>query len=116
MSQLLDRDYRQYLAIAPFPSYSHSPEIGKKVARPSPASIQIWSLSPTQDTADSESMDIDQVEDPGSMKCELIICVDGGPAHDLKWCPLPSHDKVRYFWCLSLLLSNLLPLTAIIVQ
>ncbi|KAF8495375.1 hypothetical protein JB92DRAFT_2993071 [Gautieria morchelliformis] len=90
-----DPPYRnkQYLAVGPFPSYCHSPEVGRKVARPSPASIQIWSLSPTQRTSDHESMDTDLDEDPGSMKCELIICIDCGPAHDLKWCPLPSHDK-----------------------
>lgn len=29
------------------------------------------------------------------MKCEMVLCVDAGPAHDLKWCPLPSHDDVN---------------------
>lgn len=28
------------------------------------------------------------------MKCEMVLCVEGGPAHELKWCPLPSHDDV----------------------
>ena len=93
-SQPPDRNYKQYLAVGPFPSHSHSPEIGRRVSRPSPASIQIWSLSPTQRTRDSDSMDVDQDDDSGVMKCELIICIDGGPAHELKWCPLPSYDKV----------------------
>ncbi|KAG6878987.1 hypothetical protein C0992_006045 [Termitomyces sp. T32_za158] len=30
--------------------------------------------------------------DLGEMKCEMVLCVEGGPAHELKWCPLPSHD------------------------
>lgn len=55
-------------------------------------------------------MDVDEIEDPGAMKCELIICVDGGPAHDIKWCPLPSHDKVcSVYWSLP-------SLTGIVVQ
>jgi len=28
------------------------------------------------------------------MKCEMVLCLDTGPAHDIKWCPLPSHDLV----------------------
>ncbi|KAH6903104.1 hypothetical protein BKA70DRAFT_1228242 [Coprinopsis sp. MPI-PUGE-AT-0042] len=63
------RSFKQYLAVAPFPNSSHSPEIGVKAQRPSPACIQIWSLSPSK-----------------------AVPKDSGPAFDLKWCPLPSHD------------------------
>ncbi|KDR69360.1 hypothetical protein GALMADRAFT_256215 [Galerina marginata CBS 339.88] len=66
-----------------FPSQAHSPEVGRKVARPSYACIQIWSLVASQDGADP---------DRGEMKCEMVLCLDIGPAYELKWCPLPSHD------------------------
>ncbi|EGN95834.1 hypothetical protein SERLA73DRAFT_13040, partial [Serpula lacrymans var. lacrymans S7.3] len=42
------RCYKQYLAVAPFPSRSHSPIIGAKIQRPALACIQIWALRPTQ--------------------------------------------------------------------
>jgi len=88
------RNFKQYLAVAPFPSHNHHPEIGRRASRPSPACIQIWSLSPS-------SKGGNKADDPGEMKCELIICIDGGPAHDLKWCPLPSHDKVNTYYDIS---------------
>ncbi|KAF9006150.1 hypothetical protein BDQ17DRAFT_1352845 [Cyathus striatus] len=64
------RNYKQYLAIAPFTSNSHSPEIGVKVHRPSYAC------------------------DKGVMRCEMVLCLQGGPAFELKWCPLPAHDEL----------------------
>lgn len=24
------------------------------------------------------------------MRCDMVICIDSGPAYELKWCPLPS--------------------------
>lgn len=60
------------------------------MTRPSPACIQIWSLSPSK----SSSQNPDGKVDEGQMKCEMVLCVDSGPAFDLKWCPLPSHDAV----------------------
>lgn len=41
-------------------------------------------------------MDVEDEEydDNGEMKCEMVLCLDGGPAYELKWCPLPSHDLV----------------------
>ncbi|KAJ7459664.1 hypothetical protein FB451DRAFT_1045765 [Mycena latifolia] len=81
------RSYTQYLAVAPFPTASHSPDIGVKVERPALACIQIWTLSPTRPGFSSKT-------DAGVMKCAMVLCIDNGPAHDLKWCPLPSHDSV----------------------
>ncbi|TFK36417.1 hypothetical protein BDQ12DRAFT_686864 [Crucibulum laeve] len=69
---------KHYLAVGSFPTTSHSPEIGAKVLRPSYASIQLWKGS----------------QDLGRMRCEMVLCVDAGPAHELKWCPLPSHDAM----------------------
>ncbi|KAG6809966.1 hypothetical protein H0H92_013879 [Tricholoma furcatifolium] len=80
--------FKQYLAVAPFPTSSHSPEIGVKVPRPSTACIQIWSLGPTS-PSQSEN---DKENDRGQMKCEMVLCIESGPAQELKWCPLPSHD------------------------
>jgi hypothetical protein len=84
------RSYKQYLAVAPFPSRSHSPDIGRKVKRPSHSCIQIWSISPAQNVSKNKS----KVPDFGQMKCEMVLCLDSGPAYDLRWCPLPSHDLV----------------------
>jgi hypothetical protein len=84
------RSYKQYLAVAPFPSHSHSPDIGRKVKRPSQSCIQIWSLSPARNVSKNKSKN----PDSGQMKCEMVLCLDSGPAYDLRWCPLPSHDLV----------------------
>ncbi|THU84354.1 hypothetical protein K435DRAFT_733265 [Dendrothele bispora CBS 962.96] len=88
---------KQYLAVAPFPSASHSPEIGVRVNRPFPACIQIWSLS--QDTSNADSSNSSgrkakDAADPGEMKCEMIVCIDSGPAQELRWCPLPSNSSL----------------------
>jgi hypothetical protein len=82
-----DCSYKYYLAVAPLPSRTHSPEIGIKVPRPSRSCIQLWSLgrsSGVEETGD----------DKGEMHCEMVLCIDSGPALELKWCPLPSHDPV----------------------
>jgi transcription factor C subunit 6 len=82
-----DCSYRHYLAVAPLPSRTHSPEIGIKVPRPSRACIQIWSLGL------SDGVEVFG-DDKGEMRCEMVLCIDSGPALELKWCPLPSHDSV----------------------
>ncbi|KAG7098482.1 hypothetical protein E1B28_000427 [Marasmius oreades] len=111
----------QYLAVAPFPSRQHSPEIGKKLQAgiSSPGSVQIWSLSPTRQkeelapkqkrkvnkgkgkAMDNVDADGDQVMnntseddvDIGKMTCEMILCLDSGPVHALKWVPLPTNSS-----------------------
>jgi transcription factor C subunit 6 len=94
-----------YLAIGPWPSTAYAPEIGRKVARPAPACIQIWSLGSAQNGAQGDEQDMDghprDEVDTGIMRCELVLCIDVGPAHELKWCPLPSHQDV----CTSVLTS-----------
>ncbi|KAF7976766.1 hypothetical protein HWV62_5766 [Athelia sp. TMB] len=59
--------YTEYLAVAPFPSRLHSPNIGAKVARPSKACIQIWSLASAKGEDDMD----DDGEDRGQMQCRL---------------------------------------------
>ncbi|KIP08890.1 hypothetical protein PHLGIDRAFT_68606 [Phlebiopsis gigantea 11061_1 CR5-6] len=85
--------HKQYLAVGPLISHDYAPLIGEKEARP--ACIQIWSISPAaqsnNDTAGGQS----KVEDPGCMRCDMILCIDNGPAYDLKWCPLPSNDSIQ---------------------
>jgi transcription factor C subunit 6 len=80
--QTLSLGCGQYLAVSPMISRKYSPRIGGR--DPSPACIQIWSIRP------SDSQD----DDAGTARCELVLCIDVGAAHDLKWCPLPSHDEV----------------------
>jgi hypothetical protein len=93
-----DCSYRHYLAVAPLPSRAHSPEIGIKVPRPSRACIQLWNLGP------SDGVEVFG-DDKGEMRCEMVLCIDSGPALELKWCPLPSHDSV----CLPKFLQKLAP-------
>ncbi|OSD08431.1 hypothetical protein PYCCODRAFT_1455543 [Trametes coccinea BRFM310] len=95
--------YKQYLAVAPFPTKAHAPMIGTRVHRPSPACIQIWSLSPSQNQRDRMAVDeavatkekAASAEDAGEMQCEMVLCIDSGPAYELKWCPLPSNDPTQ---------------------
>ncbi|KAH7924733.1 hypothetical protein BV22DRAFT_1195685 [Leucogyrophana mollusca] len=80
------RKYKQYLAVAPFPSRSHAPNIGSKTQRPTPACVQIWALQTVRRAKSA---------DGAEMTCEMVLCLDGGPAHEVKWCPLPAHDERR---------------------
>ncbi|KAG2154101.1 hypothetical protein DEU56DRAFT_773050 [Suillus clintonianus] len=82
------RGYKHYLAIAPFSSRSHSPMIGAKAQRPVPACVQIWGLQSKQ--ANDSQADQSSV---GELKCEMVLCLESGPAFEIKWCPLPSHDQ-----------------------
>jgi hypothetical protein len=83
-----DCSYKYYLAVAPLPSRTHSPKIGIKVPRPSSSCIQLWSLGRSAGVGEFG-------DDKGEMHCEMVLCIDSGPAFELKWCPLPSHDPVR---------------------
>ncbi|KAI0345393.1 hypothetical protein BDW22DRAFT_1354319 [Trametopsis cervina] len=83
-----ETSHRQYLAVAPLPSYDYTPKIGVKVPRPNPACIQIWSLNATNAAESDEA-------DSGRMSCDMVLCIDIGPAHELKWCPLPSGDSLK---------------------
>ncbi|KAF9819803.1 hypothetical protein IEO21_01894 [Rhodonia placenta] len=81
--------HKQYLAVAPFPSSEYSPSIGVRIQRPASACIQIWSLGPSHDAME---VDGNGGNDPGEMRCELVLCVESGPAFELRWCPLPAND------------------------
>lgn len=34
-------------------------------------------------------------KDAGEMRCEMVLAIENGPAFELKWCPLPSNDRVK---------------------
>ncbi|KAF8650654.1 hypothetical protein AX16_005134 [Volvariella volvacea WC 439] len=112
-------NHKRYLAVGVYPSKNHSPDVGVKAKRPSKACIQLWSYGPAipptglgtergqsiPESHDVDMTDDDEVEedelaedtearghDAGVMKFEMVICIDSGPAYELKWCPLPSHD------------------------
>ncbi|KAG2106769.1 uncharacterized protein F5147DRAFT_699964 [Suillus discolor] len=82
------RGYKHYLAVAPFSSRSHSPMIGAKVLRPVPGCIQIWGLESKRENTSQEDRSL-----AGEIKCEMVVCLESGPAFEIKWCPLPSHDQ-----------------------
>ena len=82
-----DCSFTYYLAVAPLLSRTHSPKIGIKLPRPSSSCIQLWSLGRSAGVGES-------ADDKGKMQCEMVLCIDSGPALELKWCPLPSHDPV----------------------
>ncbi|KAH7889341.1 hypothetical protein F5I97DRAFT_1993652 [Phlebopus sp. FC_14] len=85
------RQFKQYLAIAPFPTRSHAPSIGVKAQRPTPACVQIWALRPRE--RDPNAMEEDEPSQEGAeTKCEMVLCLEGGPAQEIKWCLLPAHD------------------------
>ncbi|KAF9515709.1 hypothetical protein BS47DRAFT_1293515 [Hydnum rufescens UP504] len=84
---LKQRDFVQYLAVSTFPTSAYSPIISSKVTRPFPACIQIWSYGP-----DSQGSEPDPEGANGIVKCGMAVCIESGPAMEIKWCPLPSHD------------------------
>lgn len=80
---------KRYLAVAPHLSTEYAPKSGLRMLRPNPACIQIWSFTPSGTSED----------DVGTLSCDLVLCVDCGPAQEIRWCPLPSHDSVSSLLC-----------------
>ncbi|KAF9022066.1 hypothetical protein BDZ89DRAFT_956970 [Hymenopellis radicata] len=52
--------YTQYLAVAPFPTKNHSPDVGVRAPRPALSCIQIWAC------------------DASGMRCETVLCIESG--------------------------------------
>lgn len=50
-----------------------------------------------------DSTEVDHCEDPGDLRCEMVVCIESGPAFELKWCPLPANDLAEVgsivSWC-----------------
>ncbi|KAF8316837.1 hypothetical protein DL93DRAFT_2056052 [Clavulina sp. PMI_390] len=84
------RNFSQYLAVGAFPTgYTHI--ISSRSARPMPASIQIWCYRPASENLDPAADSTGLVLPEVHASCPLTLCVDCGPALELKWCPLPCH-------------------------
>jgi transcription factor C subunit 6 len=62
--------------------------MGDKWSSDSRGSIQIWGATPP--IVDEKG----STKDEGSARCELVLCVQGGPVHDLKWMPMGAWDDV----------------------
>lgn len=80
--------YAQYLAVSPLPHIETRPALGEKWPRDTTACIQIWSITPPNIASDGK------VIEESRMKCEMVLCVKGGSAMDLKWMPLGAWDEV----------------------
>jgi transcription factor C subunit 6 len=70
---------RQYLAVSTLRDMDDQPSIGVKRNREDRSAIQIWSMDG---------------KGGGAMQCDLVMCVQGGAALDLKWMPLGAMDEV----------------------
>lgn len=70
------------------PHIDTRPAMGARYASDAPGCIQIWSVTrPLLDGAGT-------VVDAGGMRCELVLCIEGGPATFVKWMPLGAWDVV----------------------
>lgn len=88
---------KQYLAISTLPDLDTQPLLGQKVHPQEKGSVQIWSLVPT--TQASAGEDGEGQTDNGSssqsvLRCEMVLCIKGGSATEIKWMPLGAHDEV----------------------
>lgn len=118
-----DLDNRQYLAISTLPHIDTAPAAGEKWPRDSQGSIQIWSIphdarsTPEEEAgggggaaaaAVSQNQDGMEVDDEGHeaeagagadegerAKCEMVLCVQGGPVVGCRWMPMGAWDDVR---------------------
>jgi transcription factor C subunit 6 len=65
--------YEQFVAISTIPGMT--PVTGARCDRRTRAAIQVWAVPPA-----------------GLARCELVLCVEGGPVSDLKWMPMGAWD------------------------
>lgn len=80
----------QYLAVTTMPHIETRPSLGVKWPQTTPGAIQIWSVK----KADADGEDKDK--GGGEMKCEMVLCVDGGRGMEVRWMPLGAWDEVRF--------------------
>ncbi len=76
-----------HIAVSTLNGFSDQPTIGTKRPKNELGSIQIWSLDGDRSK--------DSGEGGGKMRCELVLCVEGGAAMEVKWLPLGARDEVR---------------------
>lgn len=82
---IVDYNHTQFLAISTLPDIDFKPAAGEKLPTETLSAIQIWST--TLPSADSEEV-------TGRMKCEMVLCVKGGPGWAVKWMPMGAWDDV----------------------
>ncbi|WWC64454.1 uncharacterized protein I303_107064 [Kwoniella dejecticola CBS 10117] len=87
-SESSDFGHEQYLAVSTLPHLDTRPHMAEKWPRTSKGSIQIWSLGP----ASSGDVPMDGSGYTSQMKCEMVLCINGGPAMEIKWMPLGVWD------------------------
>jgi hypothetical protein len=80
----------QYLAVSTTSSIDSPALLGTHGSPDSKASIQIWSISSPSDGSATV-----QNAKQGEMRCELVLCIKGGAALEVKWTPLGAWDSVR---------------------
>lgn len=90
LTSAADLGNAQYLAVSCLPNIDTQPTMGEKRPADAPASIQIWSVVAPLTDHPTEGH-----SEPGKMVCEMVLCVRGGPAMQLKWMPMGAWDEVR---------------------
>jgi transcription factor C subunit 6 len=83
-----EHDGVQYLAVSPMPNLEYKPTLGSKQPKNTPGCIQIWGMVPALVNA------VGIATEPNRMRCELVLCVEGGPALEIKWMPMGAWDAV----------------------
>lgn len=76
---------KQYVAVSTIPSYLE-PTTGGRCDASVQGSIQIWSVPFTDDNTPPSSTQ--------SARCEVVLCLDGGPVSDVKWMPIGAWDEL----------------------
>ncbi|WWD19510.1 hypothetical protein CI109_103971 [Kwoniella shandongensis] len=86
----------QYLAVSTLPHIETRPAMYEKWPRSSHGSIQIWSLTPSENVQGDDAMNASESgptgASAGGMRCEMVLCVQGGPVMEIKWMPLGAWD------------------------
>ncbi|WVO12490.1 hypothetical protein L204_100090 [Cryptococcus depauperatus] len=88
----------QYLAVSTLRNIQTQPEMFERVSRDTKGSIQIWSITPptlNEDEGpgqDGEDVQMSEGKKECGMRCEIVLCVQGGCAMQVKWMPLGTYD------------------------
>ena len=83
---------REFFVVSAAASQAPLTMIGHKQQGPTPASLQIWSVSPdSPPSTPSSSMSSSAIEGKGEARLEMILCHNLGAAFRLAWCPI-GHD------------------------
>lgn len=86
---------KQYLAISTLPDLDTQPLIGQKAHPQEKGSIQIWSLVPvTQALSGGDGEGQTSSPSQSALRCEMVLCIKGGSATEIKWMPLGAYDEV----------------------